>query len=269
MVFSVFFHLPELPDECSLFYDGEQAFNNVLGQLNQTSRFLKNCGNKFNIFFSSSNVSKFLILANNFFGTENERIRNGLMYQTLKVNYKDLDSGYKFIDFECQYYKWSIDGNIIIAHPIISECAELSSNVDQKVQLVICYSASDFYNTDGHSIQLVKDSLHLTNRPNILSLTICQEAAQIINGCQLHLSLSFDLSSNPKYVDTGHRWGIEKIFRNTDENTLWYFDFFHRDNRVHFEVFDRNGLHLGEADADGNLLPGTKDNNKRLKKHLR
>lgn len=49
------------------------------------------------------------------------------------------------------------------------------------------------------------------------------------------------------------------LFEEIKNKRLWYLDNFHRN---HFEVFDHDRKHLGEADLNGNLLPGTRDKSK-------
>lgn len=56
-----------------------------------------------------------------------------------------------------------------------------------------------------------------------------------------------------------YKGAIIYIEKSTDR--FWYLDTFHK---THYEVFDRAGGHLGEADLDGNLDRSKKDNSKRL-----
>lgn len=49
------------------------------------------------------------------------------------------------------------------------------------------------------------------------------------------------------------------VFEEIENRRLWYLDNLHRN---HFEVFERDIRHLGEADLNGKLLPGTRDTSK-------
>ncbi|MEY2491674.1 MAG: hypothetical protein QOH24_625 [Verrucomicrobiota bacterium] len=62
------------------------------------------------------------------------------------------------------------------------------------------------------------------------------------------------------------RWSGQstRIYEENETRHLWYLDSFHTGTQPHFEVFDRNGVHLGEADWRGNLLPGTSDVTKKI-----
>jgi len=58
--------------------------------------------------------------------------------------------------------------------------------------------------------------------------------------------------------------GGRTIYREIQTQFLWYVDNLHFGNAAHFEVFDSNGNHIGEADLDG-ILNGMKaDNQKKL-----
>lgn len=51
----------------------------------------------------------------------------------------------------------------------------------------------------------------------------------------------------------------------TKENLLYHRDTFHKGKSAHLEVYNRRGLHLGEADPiTGQLIPGTADKTKNL-----
>jgi hypothetical protein len=50
-----------------------------------------------------------------------------------------------------------------------------------------------------------------------------------------------------------------RMYRNVRTNQYWYLDTFHK---THFEVFDDQEIHLGEADLNGILIPNTADKKK-------
>jgi len=52
------------------------------------------------------------------------------------------------------------------------------------------------------------------------------------------------------------------IYQEIETSYYWYADYFHRANKFHFEVFNAQKDHLGEADLEGNLIPNTADSGK-------
>ncbi len=74
----------------------------------------------------------------------------------------------------------------------------------------------------------------------------------------------FSLIGNREFERTNYRWVHQTMFKKTSDNSYWYFDYFHRDNKIHYEVFNEDGDHLGEASAAGVLQPGTADRNKSI-----
>lgn len=56
----------------------------------------------------------------------------------------------------------------------------------------------------------------------------------------------------------------QTIYVEIQTGYQWYLDYFHKDNKYHYEVFDSDGKHVGEADRNGNMIPNSKDKNKHL-----
>jgi len=54
-----------------------------------------------------------------------------------------------------------------------------------------------------------------------------------------------------------------RIYRKDDQ--FYHRDTFHTGQRAHLEVYDKHGMHLGEADPfSGELIPNTRDRRKKL-----
>lgn len=52
------------------------------------------------------------------------------------------------------------------------------------------------------------------------------------------------------------------IYKEEQTGNYWYADYFHKDNKFHFEVFNPQKIHLGEADLEGKLIPNSADSKK-------
>lgn len=71
----------------------------------------------------------------------------------------------------------------------------------------------------------------------------------------------FSLNDNPRFRRTHMVVKGETVFLEPATGRQWYLDNFHN---THYEVFDKNGVHLGEADLDGNLDKSKADANKHI-----
>ena len=114
-------------------------------------------------------------------------------------------------------------------------------------------------------LPVFKDALHKTDLP------VFAQIDQVFDLADLDYWLArnpavFDLRDPERFERTNYVWGAskERIYRELKTGHHWYFDRFHRDNKVHYEVFDSDGKkHLGEADANGNLIPNTAGKDKK------
>ena len=55
-----------------------------------------------------------------------------------------------------------------------------------------------------------------------------------------------------------------RIYKNLSSGDYWYYDYFHKDNKEHFEVFDSTGHHKGEANMNGVIDTTKRDSSKSI-----
>lgn len=80
-----------------------------------------------------------------------------------------------------------------------------------------------------------------------------------------HKNISFFLLHNAERFQKTHYFQKkQQVYKELSTGRYWYFDAFHEDNRAHFEVFDTQGTHCGEASLSGELNTLRKDCSKRL-----
>jgi hypothetical protein len=79
----------------------------------------------------------------------------------------------------------------------------------------------------------------------------------------LHTLVIFELEPIDSYLRNPARFRKtaiifqgRSVFEEIETKRLWYLDNFHKN---HFEVFDKNIKHLGEASLEGNFLERTRD----------
>lgn len=70
------------------------------------------------------------------------------------------------------------------------------------------------------------------------------------------------VSNGHRFVSTSYVCQGQKVYKEISTGHLWYLDGLHKN---HFEVFDKIGKHLGEANMDGVLNPFKQDKTKFFK----
>ncbi|QOW61702.1 hypothetical protein [Treponema pedis] len=74
----------------------------------------------------------------------------------------------------------------------------------------------------------------------------------------------FTLNNNEWFCRTNFTHNNMKIFKEIKTEYYWYNDYFHRNNKAYFEVFDAKGNHIGEASMRGELDRGKADKTKSI-----
>ncbi len=74
----------------------------------------------------------------------------------------------------------------------------------------------------------------------------------------------FSLSDKSRFRRTRFLHEKQAVYQEIKTGYYWYNDFFHRDNKAHFEVFDRTGSHIAEASMAGVLDCSKADKNKHI-----
>ena len=94
------------------------------------------------------------------------------------------------------------------------------------------------------------------------------ELCNLFNNDTSHLPLRkqpFQLKDNNEFVKTNYVYNNQIIYQELETGYFWYYDYFHKDNRAHYEVFDRFGNHIGEASMTGELNRSLADSRKTIK----
>lgn len=71
----------------------------------------------------------------------------------------------------------------------------------------------------------------------------------------------FSLKDGTRFQKDGRIVQGKNVYREIDTGYYWYLDNLHKN---HYEVFDRNGQHIGTANTDGVIVPSKKVNGRTL-----
>ena len=172
---------------------------------------------------------------------------------------------------DCYYGEWRIqDENKVVGAPklfkVLSECVE---NKDTKTY-ILSLSVEDTIGRD--IVPIIIDAQHKENLPRLVKLQYCHPASTFIEILDADIDKrSFSLRNVTKFLRTNYTyWPThQRIYQNIDTNDYWYYDFYHREYKKHYEVFNSvDYKHVGEADMEGNMIPDTKDKDKSIKKYI-
>lgn len=107
------------------------------------------------------------------------------------------------------------------------------------------------------------DSFHTYFVGNLKILV--HNAAKYVEEKRVPMDKETVLSDKTQYSKTSARVKGANVYKGKDGN-YYYRDTFHTGESAHLEVFNKQGVHLGEADPlTGKISPGTADSSKTLK----
>ncbi len=186
----------------------------------------------------------------------------GLLFRRLK----DVNS-WKPNDANAYYAEWqSSICTINVNVPLLYKYA--IDTLDYKDSVVINFNLLEA--NQDNEIHILKD-MHPTkdSYPSISSLSLMETADDTIAWLTSLADGGFSLRKSLLFVPTSYMWrnSRQRIYRRIDAlmpNTLWCYDFFHKDNHQHFEVYNEVGEHIGEADINGQLIPNSRDPRKSI-----
>ena len=256
---SLFFLLPE-GDAILDIPQTKEALVSLFAPLFRIKEFARIQGIDLRIFFDKENIIRFksdteqLAEDGTYLNHPITILRNFLGSHSINVNQKPL------LDAECSYIRWdTITCTADADAPLVVKSAFESPNAPCVLSL------SPKIPTDYYMVSLIKDRAYCENLPELKKIPLFFSADECIEWLLSLLDNHFSLIGNNAFIPTTYHWNNQRIFEKTADRTYWYFDFFHRENKIHYEVFNHEGVHLGEATAGGQLVDGTADNSKTIR----
>lgn len=241
----------------------KEALCSLFVPLLRVKEYARAKGISLRIFFDKENIIRFKADAGDVLedGTSLDKpvsvLRSFVSSNSTDVNKKQL------LDVECSYIRWdtvtcTIDADV----PLVVKSAFESPGAPCVLSL------SPVTPTDYYKVTLIKDRAYCEGLPKLKDIPLFFSGDECIEWLSSLLAGHFSLVGNNAYVPTTYHWNNQRIFEKVSDGSFWYFDYFHRENKIHYEVFNHQGDHLGEASQDGQLMDDTADGNKTIRNIL-
>ena len=238
----------------------KEALGSLFAPLLRVKEYARMNGISLRIFFDQENIIRFKADAGQLVddGTYLDKpvaiLRSFVGSHSSDVNKDPL------LDAECSYIRWDT-----ITCTTDVDVALVVKSAFESPGAPCVLSLSSVMPTDYYKVTLIKDRAYREGLPELKDIPLFFSADGCIEWLSSLLTGHFSLIGNKAFVPTSYHWNNQRIFEKVADGTYWYFDFYHRENKIHYEVFNHEGDHLGEASEDGLLVPGTVDNNKTIR----
>ncbi len=218
----------------------------------------------FELCYDQANVRTFIDVADGlvdgvYFSKISKQLRGIIGTKSTDVNLPNLR------DPQFVYANWSISGMSVISSPlVVAEAAEAAMQ-DTANEKTICICLGDSIKAEREELHVIKDAVHKDSFPALLNVTATNSDIGFVKWITTLPAGKFSLKDKNNYTPLEKYWKKERIYKHNTTGQYWYFDFYHRENKIHYEVFDSTGNnHLGEADVDGNLQANTASTTKKI-----
>lgn len=238
------------------------SYNKIIRELKLIKKELKN-NSDYELNYDQTNISEFLEIANGlvkeeYLGSIKKQLHTIIGYKNNNVTLPKLRNN------QAVYANWSIDFNVIVTPSVIAEAAEASKK-DSKSEKTICICLGDSLNVIREELHVIKDAIYINKLPDLIHVVATNNNSGFVKWITTLPEGKFRLKGNNDFQPLDRFRFSERIYKHKASGNLWYFDWYHRKNKIHYEVFDSTGnKHLGEFDSDGNLIEGTADPSKTI-----
>lgn len=260
----IFLLFPQTEEEILRLGDNLDLYKDIPKQLALIKQLVRT--GEYKLFYDSENITAFCKQAAILCGGKYlDNIRRQLLYLLGK---KALDVAHtKNPNPSHDYYQWFSDTtSVIIKTDSLHRCAA-ENKLTGNDSAIISFSYEDPWNRD--IIPLIQESRYNNTLPQICNIPYFNPVGTFIEWYKSKIldNRSFSLTDITRFERTNKFYEKSKrrIYKERSTNRYWYYDFFHSDNKEHYEVFDNIGNHVGEADMNGVLDETKKDKTKSIR----
>lgn len=259
---SLYILLPEGNDVLSLELTKEKL-GEMMSPLITVREFARKQGINLRVFFDSDNIARFkndaggIVDDGSYMDKPTNMLRNFVStYSTDVKGGSQLDVSYNYIRWDTVTCTADPDAPIVLKSAFESPGAPCVLSLGTGLP------------TDYYQVSIIKDSTYKDNTPVLKNVPLFFSAEECIEWLSSLLDNHFSLIGNAAFERTSMRWRKQRLFKNKEDGSYWYFDYFHKDNKIHYEVFDADGQNLGEASQDGQIIQGTAKSGRSISKIL-
>lgn len=260
MKIKAYFLFPETDEEFLKIGDDPNSYKSLIEEV-RIIKFQLKTHNNFELCYDSANLNMFLSKA--------EILIGGKYLASCRVQLNHLFGNYTrnlntpFLrDVECIYVHWNINRNIEDSNTFFSELAE--SKLVEGQDKTILINISNAFHSDRDSVHIIKDAKQYNELPLLINIPIANNEIEFSQWYTSLLTPNFSLQDKSRFRVTTYIWVKQKIYIEITTTNYWYYDYYHKENIRHYEVFNNQGVHLGEANINGVLNSAKADKNKRI-----
>jgi hypothetical protein len=254
------------------FPEDEIAFNHLAGNLDSYNEIVRELyaikyklkrNSEYELSYDSNNVERFLavaegIISDKYLGGIRNQIKHIVGTASRNVSHPRLRKPH------FTYATWSIDFKVGPSPYVVTESAE-DTLIDSATEKTICLCLGNSINAHREELHIIKDAVHDKTLPKLIIVNATSSDIGFVKWVTTLPVGKFNLKNNNNFEPLEKFWKKERIYKQVGTNQHWYFDFNHKDNKIHYEVFDNTGnTHLGEADENGTLKAGTQSVTKKI-----
>lgn len=251
---------PETDNDFVRIGDNPQSYKNLIEEVALIKKQLKN-HKDFELFYDSANINSFIEKAELLID-EKYLANCRTQLQTLIGSYcRNVNTSY-LRKTDCYYFNWNINCLVDNSNNILKELSE--AKLLQGQDKIVLINISNAYKTDRDFVYVIKDATHYNELPTLITIPITNNEFEFSEWHSSLLTPNFSLKDKTRFEVTAYKWNKQKIYREKNNGKYWYYDFFHNKNMNHYEVFSQAGVHLGEADMEGEIDTNKADSMKRI-----
>lgn len=150
-------------------------------------------------------------------------------------------------------FNWDLDQLLVTYAPIVLKSLYIRS-VTHNIRFLYL-SASSF--PKNHLVLFEESHIDSSLPKDFLKIPAFPTCAELSDFCMKEGLISFSITDKSRFDQDALLSRQQGTFVGQERSTgdFWYLDQLHKD---HYEVFSRHREHKGEADLNGELIPGTK-----------
>lgn len=218
----------------------------------------------YRLFYSSSNIKNFCLKAGTICGgTYLDKLESKMRYLVGNNSYNT--DTYPYYKSEYSYYRWCLtepNKNVFENSVLIKSAAQ--KNTEEEPTAIVSFNTNEW---DRDVLPIIIDATHIKGFPAMSNIPYFYPYGSFIEWYRsLINNRNFSLLDVSRFERTNYIYPHTKrrIYKHIETGDYWYYDFFHKDNIEHFEVYDATGRHKGEADINGDIDETKKDSNKSI-----